>query len=471
MNMMNFRRRGFLGGLAALGAVSGCRNLFAERRPDLRFGVVSDIHITTPQSCELLERAFRYFQSRGVDAVMIPGDLADYGTKNAWGFLRQTWDKVFAGTEVVPLFCTGNHDHEGWWYGDMAVDMLANGYDGSDAVSKLGIAKAWEEVFDEKYEPIRLRTVRGYDFISVEYGAEKDLAAWMAAHEKRFTGTRPFFHFQHLPVKGTTMDSYGWADGGVTKPALQKYGNCVSFTGHTHCPFNDERSIWQGEYTALAVPSLSYACGPKGHENGSDNRTGKSTLAMPFISNRRDLRGGQGYVVSVYGEKMVVERRDLAEGVEGGAAWVVPLPVQDGKPYQYESRAKVAPAPVFPRGARVRVSTANTENRQGHWTIVLTCQFPSAVMPDGSRVYDYEIRAVPEDGSKPLVKRFLSPAFAKLAKEEPAVQRFWFDVRELPVEKDYVIEVYARNCYERCGQALISEVRRTVDFAKVPKRN
>lgn len=467
---MQMNRRDFLGCIVALGALSGCKTMWSGRCPDLRFGVVSDIHLTTPESCALLEKSFAYFKERGVDAVMIPGDLSDYGTKTGWLHLKRTWDKVFAGSETVPLFCTGNHDFDGWWYDDMAVDMLANGYDGQDAAAKLGVGQTWREVFGESWAPIRVRTVKGYDFVSVEYGSEKKLSDWMAANGSRFKGTKPFFHFQHLPAKGTTVDSYGWADNGVTKPVLSEYPNCVSFTGHTHRPFNDERSIWQGEYTAISTPSLSYAGTPKGYENGSGDRTGKATQAMPQLANRLNLRGGQGYVVSVYADEMVVERRDLEEDAVGGEAWLVPLPTEAAKPYSYVTRAKTAPAPEFPAGAAVCVRNANTENRQGKWTIVADCRFPSATMPDGSRVYDYEISAVPKDGSAPLVKRFLSPAYARLAKDEPAVQRFWFDVKELPVEKDFVIEVRARNCFGKCSRPLVSGVRRTVSAEKAPKR-
>ena len=88
----------------------------------------------------------------------------------------------------------------------------------------------------------------------------------------------------------------------------------------------------------------------------------------------------------------------------------------------------------------------------------MNCEFPSAVVPKGSRVFDYEIRAVPKDGSAPLVKYFYSPAYAKMAKFEPARQRFWFDVAELPQDKDYVLEVRARNCYGKTSRPLMSGV-------------
>ena len=111
---------------------------------------------------------------------------------------------------------------------------------------------------------------------------------------------------------------------------------------------------------------------------------------------------------------------------------------------------------MFPAGAALDLETRNTENRSGHWTIVMNCEFPSAVMPAGSRVFDYEISAVPKDGSKPLVKYFFSPAYSKMAKFESARQRFWFDVAELPQDREYVIEVRARNCFGRKSSPLVS---------------
>ena len=115
------------------------------------------------------------------------------------------------------------------------------------------------------------------------------------------------------------------------------------------------------------------------------------------------------------------------------------------------------PVPAFPEDAEVRCEMRNTENRQGKWTIVMTCEFPSAVVPEGWRVFDYEIRAVPKDGSKPLVKMFYSPAYHKLASCEPARQRFWFDVAELPQDKDYTIEVRARNCFEKVSEPIVAK--------------
>ena len=460
---MNLTRRGFLGGGAAF-FMTGCRTTEWFGTPELRFGVVSDIHVTTPESTALFRDALKFFRSRGADAVMVPGDLTDWGLKSSMRYVKEAWDSVFAGTRVTPLFCTGNHDYDGWHYGDMTMEMHANGYSEDDRMTIDGnLGAEWEKIFGEPFAPIRVRTVKGYDFISAEWEDYKKFPEWMERNGARFKGDKPFFFFQHPPMKGCSWAGAGWGDGGSGKKALAGYPNAVAFLGHYHIPFNDERSVWQGEFTAFDVPSLSYACFPPGHENGEGKRDGTSKQAMTIIPARRDLRGGQGYFVSVYADKMVVERIDIEEGcVEGAPAWIVPFGPDAPQPYDLERRTAESVAPKFPAAAKLSISTRNTENRSGKWTIVLDCQFSAAVPEEGVRVFDYEIKAVPKDGSKPLVKKFVSPAYAKMAKYEPKTMRFWFDAAELPQDKDYVLEVRAYNHFGKASAPLVSPVRRTV---------
>ena len=456
--MINRRDFLFAGGAFTLAA--GCRSTALFGKPELTFGVVSDIHVTTPESCALFESSLRYFKRHGADAVMAPGDLTDWGLRSSLVLLKQSWDKVFAGTGVVPLFATGNHDYDGWWYGDMTMEMHANGYSEDEALSKLGLGGQWENIMGEDFAGIRLRTVKGYQFLSGEWKGFDQLGNWMKANGGELSKTRPFFYFQHVPVNGTTADGAGRKeDNGGVKKALSPFPNCIAFTGHTHRPFIDERSIWQGEFTAIATPSLSYAGVMRGYENGGDVRNGKSTKTMPMIPYRRDVRGGQGYLVKVWTDKVVVERIDLEEEASDAPAWVIPL-VSGEKPYAPARREKEVPVPRFPADADLKLRTVNTDDRMGRWTIAMECVFPSAETEAGHRVFDYELKAVPKDGSEPLVKRFLSPAFAKMAKYEPEYQRFWFNVAELPQDREYVVEVRARNCYGKCSEPLVSKTWR-----------
>jgi len=455
---MQISRRDAIKGVFALGALGGCRTIFPGRTPDLRLGVISDIHIMTPETTALFRRSLRYFRSRDVDAVVCAGDLADWGLRSGFRFIREAWDAEMAGSGVVPLFCTGNHDWEGWWYGDMTTEMHALGYSEEDNVLKDGgMQTSWQGAFGTPWAPVRARTVKGYTFVSAEYRSENAAAEWLKTNAPKLKGDRPFFYFQHIPIASAKNK-----DG--TNPleaALSAFPNAVAFTGHVHVPFNDERSIAQRPFVDISVPSLSYAGAPGGHENGYCTRDPKhATMAMQCLPDRFNLRGGQGCVVSLYGDELVVERRDLEEGVEGAEAWLVPLPLGREKPFDPKARAATSLAPAFPSGATIEIDTRNSTLRNGSWCAVMACRFPSASIADGTRVYDYEIRAVPKDGSKPMVKRFLSPAYAKLPKYEPEMQFFWFDVADLPQDREYVIEIVARNYFGKCSRPIVSGVRR-----------
>lgn len=460
-------RRGFIGGAAALLGMGGCRSLgIGGERPNIVFGVISDLHVTTPDSTDVFRRILAYFRDRKVDAVVVAGDLTDWGLKSGLKYVADAWESVFPGgvapdgRKVERLFCTGNHDYEGWRYGDMTLDMHSLGYSEDEALVKLGMRSCWEEVFGEPFAPVRRRTVKGYDFICSEWdGWDKQSEAWFAKNGKTLDGKKPFFFFTHCPIGGTTSSSVR-ADGSPLYPripSLLKMPNAVAFTGHSHWTLNDERSIWQGEFTAISVPSTSYTTIPRGYENGEDSRDGTSARSMSVLPARRNLERAQGFVVSVYDDRMEMERRDFAEDVEAAPAWIVTPPAADASRYAFANSSKRTPVPQFPAGAAVNAYTRNFETRSCRWTIMMMLEFPSARAMKG-RVYDYEARIEMEDGSVAGVKRFLAPAFYRLEREEPAVQRFAIDAMALPENGKYRFRVYPRNCFGVCGRPIESAV-------------
>ena len=129
-------RRDFILSSLAASFVAGCRTMDLFGRPALTFGVVSDIHVTSTGTEARYEKALRLFKGRGADAVMVCGDIADWGTLDSLQLVRDAWKRVFGDSETVPLLCTGNHDFEGWWYGDMTMDMHASGHSEEEAIVK-----------------------------------------------------------------------------------------------------------------------------------------------------------------------------------------------------------------------------------------------------------------------------------------------------------------------------------------------
>ena len=102
------------GGSAAWAADSG-----KER---LRMGVLSDIHIRCdkPEQGEMFRKALEYFRDRGVDAVLLAGDIADTGRVAELEICANVWYSVFPdgkapdGRPVEHLFVFGNHCVDGW---------------------------------------------------------------------------------------------------------------------------------------------------------------------------------------------------------------------------------------------------------------------------------------------------------------------------------------------------------------------
>ena len=461
--MIQISRRSFLGGAVALAGASGCRALgLSGTKPNLVFGVLSDLHVTTPESTAVFRRALAYLRDRKVDAVVVSGDLSDWGLRSGLKYVADAWYSVFPndrapdGRKVEKLFCTGNHDYDGYWYGDMTLDMHVQGYSEEESLVKLGMKKCWEEAFHEPFEQIRRRTVKGYDFISSEWkdGADgfKEAEAWFAANGGTLDPKKPFFAFTHYPFMGTTSCSNV---EGYSGDVFKKYPNAVTFTGHMHWTLNDERSIWQGEYTAIAVPSMSYTTIPWGYENGGAKRNGKCDLSMQCVPAREFLREAQGYVVSVFDDRMEIERRDFTEGVEAAPAWIVTPPMADKSRYAFANSKKLTPVPQFPEGASVKTYTSNFETRSYNWAVMMVLEFPTARVRKG-RVFDYEVRAELEDGTVAMTKRFLAPAFYRLERDEPSVQRFAVNAMALPECGKYRLRVYPRNCFGVCGKPIES---------------
>ena len=101
------------------------------RKPNMTFGVVSDIHIRIApdgnglrpsHDCSAFIHALEWFRDQKVDAVMVAGDLADTGLVKELEAVAAAWWKVFPdskapdGRHVERVFITGNHDWDAYTY-------------------------------------------------------------------------------------------------------------------------------------------------------------------------------------------------------------------------------------------------------------------------------------------------------------------------------------------------------------------
>ena len=397
---MNISRRWFIGGAASLGAFQGCRFIESPFGRNgvarLKFGVISDIHIiaentdrTNQGNTRTLKRAFRWFDAQGADGVVIAGDMADAGLISQLQCVADAWNAVFPGGRskfdgrpVEKLFVYGNHDGEGYGYGYSIYNVDPRELP-ADQIRAVGMKKVWEEVFEEEYAPVYRKVVKGYSFVGAhwhEQGCRQGdvkqahgLLEFYAANAKAFDPKKPFFHIQHPHPKDTIYGSWAWGhDRGLSTQALSAFPNAVAFSGHSHYPLTDERSVWQGAFTSVGTASLRYLDYPyneflpEGFENTTTDWSKDSwRLNAEKLTPRIHAAGQQGMLWRVYDDCMVVQRRDYQFDQDVGPDWVIPLSSAEPRPFAFAEQARKSEAPKFPAGAALKLSRTTAKNRGG----------------------------------------------------------------------------------------------------------
>ena len=465
-----------MGGMLALGAC-GCRATGWFGSSELvRLGVLSDIHLTTPGSEDTFIKALRYFDSRRVDGVVIAGDLADRGRVSQLKLAADAWRTVFPGdrrsdgAHVEKLFVYGNHDVQGWEWDD-----LPQADEATKRAEAIGYgdnpARVWEQCFGERYEPVWMKRVRGVQVIGAHWRGQSgtELAKYLAAQAAEIDCDRPLICIQHPHPKGTCIGD--WAsccdDGQVTE-ALGSYPNAVVFSGHSHYTLTDERSVWQGGFTSINTSSLSET---SYDYSLRENVWGRSGGFRGDESVRRRLMGGfrtnearQGMVVSVFADRLEIERREFVTDTSLGPDWIVPLPAGSGA-FSFAARAAKRVAPQFAAGARaeLRRFTGSVDMGGGRMVDreIVEVSFPAAEPREGCRVFDYEISAVLVEDDLDLVqvqRRIIAPDHHLSPSAPPRPGSCPFALDELPLKGHYRFEVRPIECFGKKGAPLVSDV-------------
>lgn len=499
-------RRWFIGGTAAFGAFGGLR--FARGNvdkkgvaPKLRFGVVSDIHITKigadePMSAYGNNLTFRHtlewFREQGVDAVLIAGDMADKGMGEQLAAVAEAWYAVFPGDRypdgrpVEKVFVTGNHDWDGFNYGGFAVKAYPDADERNRHILRKDMAGWWKKLFHEDYSPIYVKTVKGYPFIGCHWDtsapngkrvyAFSRLSGFLDEIGGKLDPALPFFYAQHPHPKDTCYGPWAWGhDRGFVTKALAGRPNAIAFSGHSHYTLTDERSIWQGAFTSVGTSSLRYTGHPYnefasvGFENTNtgDARTwqldARKMLARYVPGDCR-----QGMLWSVYDDCIVVRRREFLSNLDIGDDWVMPLPAAESKPFAFTERAKKLRAPQFAAGVALKVGRVNAKNRGGKAKdgkgkipsvekASVRLEAPSALPDRNARIYYYEFTAESKTGEK-LAKRVLAEGFNH-APEHPRAKLptvCLFALDELP-KGEVRFTAVPRNCFGLAGRTFATE--------------
>jgi predicted phosphodiesterase len=493
-----FTRRFFLGGCASFGALAG-RRIFAVPnatlpKVNLRFGVVSDVHVRDDKDHDdkAFKQALTYFRDKGVDAVLIAGDIADRGRISQLQYAADAWYSVFPndkapdGRHVERLFVYGNHDWEGFKYGfgHIGKKLWPDKDEYARNILSTDQKANWERIFHEPFAPVYRKEVKGYTFIGGHWTADRCRGAeeigiagvedFFAANAKTLDPAKPFFYFQHPHPKDTCYGSWAWGhDAGGATRALSPFPNAIAFSGHSHYSLTDERSIWQGAFTSLGTSSLRYtgltsaSHPPAGYENSSSPGSGRKTLDPYKVMRAYGTGyGRQGMLVRVYSDCVTFTRREFVGDRLLGDDWVLPLPAAEAKPFDFAARAAKSKAPQFPAGAALKVKKTRGKNRglkddkspvPSQEKDIYSITFPAANAQAGARPFEYEVAIRPE-GGKDIVRHVLAQGFNmplcdKLAQGESSFQ---IAADQLP-KAPFRFEVRPVSSLGLAGAPLVSE--------------
>jgi len=236
-------------------------------KPILRFAVTSDVHIreasknfeSRERLASFISTAYAYSDAQTdynkLDGMFFIGDITNGGTKEQQTYFFN-YVKEHTRPETVARAVIGNHEFYATGnYTDKSFEeapkkfLEYSGYETMDAHLVIGGYHFLFMAMDH-YEK-KTNTYFGATTKLAWLRQELDIAV---ADDP----TKPIFVFQHEPPKSTVVGSAGQNGDTALDYILQSYPQVIDFSGHSHRPLSDMRSIWQGEYTALGTGSLAY---------------------------------------------------------------------------------------------------------------------------------------------------------------------------------------------------------------------
>ena len=226
--------------------------------PVLRFVASSDTHIRTDDDRtflrigKMMDEAYALAAAdpnyQRLDALLICGDLTNDGTKEQFERFGAAIDgAVQSGTQFLGVVAQA-HDGMGMLRTKMLDTYSALAGNKPDFHAVIGgfhfIGLSVSRDLLEHYDLGQLRWLK----------KQLDLAV-------KEDPNKPVFVMHHEHNLDTVYGSSAYDRWSVPyfNAILKRYPQVVDFSGHSHYPLNDPRSLWQGGYTAVGTGGLYYA--------------------------------------------------------------------------------------------------------------------------------------------------------------------------------------------------------------------
>ncbi len=218
--------------------------------PVFRMIVTSDIHVKTNEDKQVerfrkgMKFAYDYANNseyKNIDAFFAVGDFANSGSEEEMHRFKAVMQESIA-QETDKTLMLASHEFK-------ATNE-------ADAIERL------IRIFSQ--QPDNHKVIGGFhcicisteDGCSIKDGKKKWLREQLesaAADDPK----KPIFCFQHPHLTDTVYGSINWGDDDIIS-ILMDYPQVIDFSGHSHAPINDPRSVHQKYFTSFGTGSFNY---------------------------------------------------------------------------------------------------------------------------------------------------------------------------------------------------------------------
>lgn len=382
----------------------------SEFSPVLRFAITSDSHITTIGDVQtsrlqkMIKLSYKIAESdieyKKLDAVLIAGDVTDMGTKIAFGSIKAATAPVLKDeTQFLATVSTSHDDRK------IGKDSL----------------KLYKNIMEQENDFHSV--INGYHFIGISASVIE--GEHYSDYQKKWLieqldaavaddPAKPIFVIQHEHISNTVFGSFDFEGWGMPDFAdiLKKYPQVVDFSGHSHYPINDPRSIWQGEYTALGTGGLYYC------EITVDDIKTVHPKGYRFVSTF--------WIVEVDANNRIRFRAVDLKTKQYLCEYMLDNPFE--RKFTPEQQISGSKPPVFADNVKIKFAGNKIK-------------LDAAESADGKPIFIYRAFAVDNDGNRIPVGKTVAQYYKYNVPDTVEIE-----LENLPDDK-YSIEVIAENCY------------------------
>lgn len=377
--------------------------------PDLTFASVSDVHLNYDDhnygASAKWTAALNFFDKQGVDMVVISGDLTESG--GITDYNRYTKAVSASKFPIEKIYeAKGNHDspENNFFMKTTKGEDQIHPYNNSPYfhVLKKGENGAKDNLFIFMAQELK----------SVSSSASQDNFSaeqldWLEDLLIRYSGTNTnIFIIEHAMMRNfgpgdRVNGAYGepiildekFPGNMRFKALLTEYKEAIVMSGHTHLSFYEMVNFSDENGTAARMIHNSSTSQPRSY-------TASGTISYNSEGATTNIKGSEGYIVSVYGDYILYTGYNLTTGK------IIPRACYLLSSYT-ENRGDVV-------SISLKKAPDKTLYNQGEWF-------------DGTGM---EIEATFKDGTKKVVSGWGVSNVGKLSPENPVVEIFYGTVKE-----------------------------------------